>query len=249
MSTTEVGGLRWAPAWHGRGRPADDTARSAQAGAPYDRAGAAAEERRRVARELHDGVAQRVAALGYLVDDVAAMVQDTEVAAVVEALRGQVTAVAQELRSSVSDLRTDHGSAVDEGVSEALSAYVGELGRGSDVVAHLYLDETGARRARGVEHEVLMIAREAISNVHQHARADHLWVSLTSDERRLRLVVEDDGAGQARPRRGHFGLQGMKERAARIGGVLELRGRATGGTVVILEVPPPDRTDRRREQP
>ena len=199
------------------------------------RSSAAAEERRRLAREIHDGVAQRVVALGYLADDVAALVEGAEATEVVEALREQVSTIAGELRLSVADLRTDDDFDLADGISGALSAYVEEIGRRSDLRVHLYLDERGTRPSRGTEHEVLKVAQEAISNVYQHARATHLWISLTSNGSHVRLVVEDDGIGQAQPRRGHFGLQGMRERASRIGAELDVRARRDRGTVVTLQ--------------
>lgn len=199
------------------------------------RESATAEERRRLAREIHDGVAQRIVALGYLADDVAALVEDAEATEAIEVLREQITRVAGDLRLSVVDLRTDEDFDLADGISDALSAYVGEIGRSSDLRVHVYLDERGARPSSGTGHEVLKIAQEAISNTYQHAHATNLWLSLTSNGQHVRLVVEDDGIGQARPRRGHFGLQGMRERAARIGAELDLRDRREGGTVVTLQ--------------
>lgn len=194
------------------------------------------EERRRVARELHDGVAQQVVALGYLVDDVACLVDTESARTAVIALRDEVSRVTHELRRSVADLRTEVGveDGLADGLSGALSSYVGELGHHCDLRIHLHLDERGARPPRHVEREVLRIAQEAIANVRQHARAINLWVRLTTDAHQLRLVVEDDGIGNVAPREGHFGLVGMRERAERIDGALEVGVRPDGGTVVTL---------------
>ena len=81
---------------------------------------------------------------------------------------------------------------------------------------------------------MLRIAQEAIGNVHKHARAINVWVSLTVNGTDVRLVVEDDGVGGRRPRTGHYGLHTMRERAERIDADLEVGTRHDGGTVVTL---------------
>lgn len=194
------------------------------------RSSATSEERQRLAREIHDGVAQRIVALGYLADDVAAVCADPAAREVADSLRDEVGRVAGELRHSVLDLRQD----VD-GMPGALSEYVRELGRRSDLRVHLLLDERGPRPPRRIEWEVLRIAQEAIANVCQHAHAINLWVSLSADGDRVRLVVEDDGVGGATPRAGHYGLQGMRERAERIDASFAVGPRPDGGTRVALE--------------
>ena len=193
---------------------------------------ATSEERRRVAREIHDGVAQRIVALGYLADDVSHLTEGPARQAL-EALREQIAGIAGELRLSLLDLRTDVD--LDDGISGALSSYLAELGQRSGLQVHLDLDEHGQRPPRRVEREVFKIAQEAVNNVRRHAHASNIWVTLVSDGEHLRLVVEDDGTGIASPRAGHYGLQGMRERAEQIEAVLEIDVRPTGGLVVTLQ--------------
>jgi signal transduction histidine kinase len=198
------------------------------------RISATSEERRRVAREIHDGVAQRIVALGYLADDAALLARGEAAREAVESLRDQITGIARELRLSLEDLRSD--VAVEDGIAGALSAYLDELRCVSGLRIHLHVDERGRRPARGIEREVLAIAQEAVSNVRQHAGAINLWVSLTTDEHEVRLVVEDDGTGSVAPRAGHYGLQGMRERAELVGATLEIGVRPDGGTAVTLRM-------------
>jgi signal transduction histidine kinase len=197
------------------------------------RTSATSEERRRVAREIHDGVAQRIVALGYLADDVALLARDEPARQAVESLRDQITGIAGDLRLSLRDLRSD--LALEDGISGALSAYVDGLGSRSDLRIHLHLDERGHRPPRGVEREVFAIAQEAISNVRRHAHAINLWIALTTDGHEVRLVIEDDGTGAVAPCAGHYGLQGMSERAEQIDATLEIGVRPDGGTVVTLQ--------------
>jgi signal transduction histidine kinase len=193
---------------------------------------ATAEERQRLARELHDGVAQRVVALGYLADDLAAASDDPQLLAVAESLRGEVGGISAELRTSVLDLRRDVDGA--DNLSTALTSCVRTLGSRSALRVHLVLDERGPRLPRAVEWEVLRIAQEAIANVRQHAQAVNLWVSLATDGRQVSLAIEDDGTGAVEPRPGHCGLQTMRERAERIGADLSIVRRPDGGTRVLL---------------
>jgi signal transduction histidine kinase len=133
---------------------------------------------------------------------------------------------------SVFDLRHEVEDA--DGLAGALSEYVRELSKHSDLRVHLTLDEQGTQLSRSAETELLRIAQEAIGNVHKHAHAINVWVRLSTDASGFRLVVEDDGIGQASPRSGHYGLHTMRERAARIGATLEVAARPDGGTVVTL---------------
>lgn len=190
------------------------------------------DERRRLARELHDGVIQQLVALAFRVDDVAHVVGAGPALEALAALRDDVTGLALEVRRAVEDLRREPtgGQRID------LSSSLAELSRACDLRVHLHLDERGADLPADVEREVLMIAREAIANVRQHARAVNLWVRLVSDGHRLVLVIEDDGVGTVAPRPGHYGLQGMQERATQIDAQLSVGVRQDGGTIVALTV-------------
>ncbi len=194
---------------------------------------ATTEERNRLARDIHDGVAQRIVSLGYLADDLAARSRDQVTREGAEALRTEITRLVGELRFSVFDLR--HDIDVAGGLSGALSEYVRELSTQSDLRVHLTLDERGTPASRLTEAEVLRIAQEALGNVRRHAHAVNVWVRLTTDGCRVRLVVEDDGIGRVVPRPGHYGLHTMRERAELINADLDISPRADGGTVVTLQ--------------
>lgn len=197
---------------------------------------ATTEERSRLARDIHDGVAQRVVSLGYLADDLAATSADPHARQGAEELRSEITRLVRELRFSVFDLRQEVEG--NGGVSAALSEYVRELSSHSDLRVHLTLDERGAQLTRRTETEVLRIAQEAIGNVHKHARAINVWVRLRVLGSEVQLVVEDDGVGGATQRVGHYGMHTMRERADRLGADLEIAPRQDGGTVVTLRSRP-----------
>jgi signal transduction histidine kinase len=105
----------------------------------------------------------------------------------------------------------------------------------------------GAYRAlpAASEQEILRIAQEAIHNVKKHAGASQLTVQLEYLTGEVNLEVRDDGKGMnadGKLEPGHYGLTGMKERAAAIGGTLEVTGAPGEGTTVSLKTPAPRET-------
>jgi signal transduction histidine kinase len=201
---------------------------------------AAIEERQRLAREIHDGVAQEVASLGYLVDDLAAEATDPEVERRLRDLRVELTKVVSDLRLSIFDLRSQVNPSA--GLGAALSEYVRRVGSRSDLTVHLTLDEAADRLRSDVESETLRIAQEAITNARKHSCASNLWVDCHVHPPHVKLVVRDDGAGLGGQRDDSYGLRIMRERAERIGANLEIRdnsGTAGQGTCVTLTLGDP----------
>lgn len=195
----------------------------------------AAEERNRIAREMHDGVAQEIVALGYVVDEIESVSGEPEVQRLATELREEVSRVVGEIRHSIFDLRHPVGG---EDFTAALTDYVQGITRDSDLRVHLVLDTQGPDLTAYTQGELMRIAQEAVGNVRRHARATNLWVTLVDDGGRLRLEVADDGVGAATPRERHWGLQGMRERAAAIGADITIEPRPGGGTVVRLLTAP-----------
>lgn len=199
---------------------------------------ATTEERRRLAREIHDGIAQELASLGYMVDEISATAAgDGGQPGIVDDLAGlrhEMTRIVRELRLSIFDLRSDvdrHG-----GLGAALSEYIRMIGTTSGFTVHLTLDESNRRLPAEVEAELLRIAQEAINNARKHAEADNLWVTCRVHPPDAELVVEDDGKGLGKGREDSYGLEVMRERAARSRAHLEIRPRAPRGTYVAVRV-------------
>ncbi len=190
---------------------------------------ATVDERLRLAREIHDGIAQEVASLGYLLDDVVDHVPPQQ-AEELRRMRDHVRRVVSDLRLSIFDLRAGVDDTV--GLGTALSEHVQRVGQQSELVVHTVLDEFGERLPPTVEVELLRIAQEAITNVRKHAQAGNLWVECTVEAPRAWLRVADDGVGPRPAGPGSMGLRGMRERVRRIGGELHVGERNGGGTVV-----------------
>jgi signal transduction histidine kinase len=195
---------------------------------------ATSEERQRLAREIHDGVAQELVMVGYGIDNAVAALPDTDAAAEeLRILRGEVTRVITELRLSLFELRSE----VDRygGLAAAIADYARTVGASAGLRVHLSLDESTARLPTATEAELLRIAQEAITNARKHAGAENLWVTCELDPPYARIEVSDDGQGIGnQPKDGRYGLAIMAERAERIRGRLEIRPRTPSGTTVAV---------------
>jgi signal transduction histidine kinase len=204
---------------------------------------ATAEERRRLAREIHDGVAQELASLGYRIDDLAASASTPSIKQGLADLRLEVTRVITELRLSIFDLRSEVTAGVT--LTTALADYIRSMGPALGAEIHLSTQESGARLRFDTEAELLRIAQEALTNCRRHADASNIWVSTTIAAPEFELVVEDDGQGLGDGRSDSFGMEIMRERAARIGASIQVADGPRGGTMVRVasREPAPEPSD------
>lgn len=200
------------------------------------RALATAEERKRLAREIHDGIAQELAFIGYVLDDLAARSEQEAVRQELQDLRSEITRVVGDLRHSIFELRSEVGSTA--GLGSVLSDFVRSVGAATDMTVHLQLDESPHRLPYETEAELLRIAQESVNNARKHSRGANLWVSCAVHPPRARLVVEDDGRGIQQRRKDSFGLQIMRERSERLGATLSVTDRQGGGTRVEVTLDP-----------
>lgn len=199
------------------------------------------EERNRLAREIHDTLAQGLSAVALHLESADALLEsgvdaDRVQQAVQQALK-MTRANLEEARRSVLDLR----AAPLEGrpLSVALAALAQERAEQGGLVVHF--SETGGSRPLPVRIEtgLYRIAQEALSNVVQHAQAQHAEVQLVTTPEEVRLVVADDGRGfdpETAPQ-GRFGLVGLSERARLLGGSLRLETSPGQGTRVKVSLP------------
>jgi signal transduction histidine kinase len=206
------------------------------------------EERQRLAREIHDGVAQELVMVGYGIDNAQATLPEgaDEAAAELQALRNEVTRVITELRLSLFELRSE----VDRngGLAAAIAEYARTLGTSAGLRVHFTFDESTARLPAATEAELLRIAQEAITNARKHAGASNLWVTCTVDPPYAEIEVSDDGKGFADDRPdGRYGLTIMAERAERIRGRLKITPRHPSGTTVAVVLGSPARRDSVRD--
>lgn len=218
---------------------AGDIALQLETGLLFDevRTLATTEERNRMAREIHDGIAQELVFLGYSLDNlvVEAAGPQPRLESHLRALREEVTRLVSELRLSLFDLRSDVDT--NAGLGTALSDYVRTVGTQTGLTVHLSLTESAIRLPSSTEVELLRIAQEAVANVRKHAQASNLWVTCVVEPPQASITVEDDGIGMSgEARSGSYGLTIMQERADRLQALLRVQPGGSGGTRVEVRL-------------
>jgi signal transduction histidine kinase len=191
------------------------------------------EERRRLRRELHDGVGPALAGTALQLDSLAARLRDEpELAARAERLRDRLQGCVTDVRRIVDGLRP---AAVDE---LGLPAALGALGTDEDdaVRVHVTADLPEGLPA-DVEAATYRIASEAVANALRHGHAQRAEVSATVVDGALRLEVVDDGRGFGADVTAGVGLQSMHDRAAEVGGELIVDSIPGTGTAVRAVLP------------
>jgi signal transduction histidine kinase len=196
------------------------------------------EERRRIRRDLHDGLGPTLASQTFQLDEVLERlsVDPAGAAAIVEILKEQNQQLVADIRRLVYELRPP---ALDElGVAGALTAHVTQLGRSDPIAIEVRtVPDPLPSLPAAVEVAAYRIVTEAITNTIRHAAASLCTATLEVGAGRLTVSVRDDGTGLGEaPRRG-VGLISMRERTEELGGSFETTSPKTGGTVVVATIP------------
>jgi signal transduction histidine kinase len=200
-----------------------------------------ADERARIARELHDTVEQELAGIGLQLDLALARVASTPERArtALDLALRMLRRTQSETRRSIQDLRSDLLERTD--LAEALAEAARLFREEQNAPVHDVIEKPAAALPALAEQHLLRIAREALANAVHHAGATRIDLVLENTPDGLRLVVADDGAGfdPSVPHPGHFGLQGMRERALKIGARFALESRPGAGSRVTVELAVP----------
>ncbi|WP_321788331.1 PAS domain-containing sensor histidine kinase [Paraburkholderia sp. J94] len=200
-------------------------------------------EQRRIARELHDDLGQRLVALkmalaqhqtelgtalaGPLRHTLTSL---TEMASQIDSLTMSVRRIAADLRPSLLD---------DLGLEAALEWLAHDFERRCGVAVRCELDAHALEPGDFATTALFRVAQEALTNVTRHARALNVAVRLSSDEHRCCLIIRDDGVGfapGAAVRPDAFGLLGMRERMVQLGGSLSVASRPGAGVTITAEL-------------
>lgn len=213
------------------------------------------QERKHLARELHDDVIQDLLSLNYQLEEL------LEAEEVTPALNGEIDDVRQSIRRLVDGLRQICGNlrppTIDSfGLGSAIQSYTREWSERTGIALDLDLDPNLGRLPEAIELSIFRIIQEGLSNVRKHAHATAVKVVLQhTSPRTLQITLADNGRGLAEPfdlaqlsTSGHYGLLGMSERVALLGGRIRLNNQPGGGLRVEVEIPHP-RVEKALEAP
>jgi PAS domain S-box-containing protein len=195
------------------------------------------DERRRIAREMHDQFGEQLTTLSHRIAAMKEACQPhPELADNVQALERVAEQIDRDVDYLVWELRP---TALDDlGLQAALSNYVREWSARVNVAAELHASGLSERLPSEIETTLYRIAQEAMTNVARHARATRVDVLLQRQQDHVILVVEDDGVGfepGEAPRATHgFGLKGMRERASLVGATIEIESAPGRGTTILV---------------
>lgn len=204
------------------------------------------EERTRIAREIHDGLAQD---LTYLVlkisaaQKLASQGKEKEVRKELDEISKQLRRDLRDVRHTIFALRPLDIEA--QGFLPALEKFTREFAQSNEVELQLTVQGDASHLSPKIETALFRLTQEALNNVRKHARAQHVWIELNFKEPRAAMLrVRDDGAGfdlekalRAARARGSVGLMQMRERAERAGGRFEIETAPGKGTQIQVELP------------
>ncbi len=197
-------------------------------------------ERNRIAREIHDTLAQGFVAVSLQLELLGRKLDNAPdgVKELVRQAREMVQSSLNEARRSIWQLRSE-GSEVDD-FRARLSKMASEITQRSGLKVQFQV--LGSYRAlpENIESELFKIGQEAVTNVVRHAHANAVKIDLAYDRKKVRMTIADDGRGfegaaNSSGPEGHFGLRGMRERAAQIGAELKVKSRPGEGTEIDIE--------------
>jgi ligand-binding sensor domain-containing protein/two-component sensor histidine kinase len=198
-------------------------------------------ERSRIAREIHDTLAQGFVAVSVQLQMVSRMMSSSAEAARTHLDQAQtlVRTGLDDARRAIWDLRSQ--GAANSDLASELVKMAERITEGNDIKSSVDVHGTYHPLPPQTESELLRIAQEAVTNAVRHAGATRIHLRLRYAARRVEMSIEDDGRGFAgeapSAKEGHFGLIGMKERAERIGGTLGVSSSPGRGTRIQIEVP------------
>jgi signal transduction histidine kinase len=194
-------------------------------------------ERRRLARELHDETGQALTSILLGLKGLEERFDDPESRAATAELRELVVSTLQDVRRLAVELRP---SALDDfGLVAALERLATSFTEQSGIAVDFQTSLGGERLSGEVETALYRIVQESLTNVVKHARARHVSILLTRKSGSIKAVIEDDGQGfdPAEGTLEGFGLVGMRERLALLGGRLQVESGGEAGTTIAAEVP------------
>ncbi|MGD2040782.1 MAG: sensor histidine kinase [Anaerolineae bacterium] len=199
---------------------------------------AVVEERNRLAREMHDTLGHRLTVASVQLEAAQRLcpTDPQRAADLVGTVRGQVREALGELRGTVATLRTPIEA--DLHLRSSLQRLIAHFEEATGLTIHQMLPDHLPELSDAVRMALYRAAQEALTNVQKHAGARQAWFLLTVRAESIDLLVSDDGRGMPEGNENEgFGLRGLQERAAQLGGEFHVEPRAGGGTQLSFRLP------------
>jgi signal transduction histidine kinase len=199
---------------------------------------AASEERWRIAREIHDGVAQQSYVLALGLETAVALAERDDLTGLQQRLPPLEKLARQallEVRQYVAEGRPLMLG--ERSLSAALAGLAREFSTVTRVAVELDAPEDGVELSPSQQRAIYRLTQEALANVFKHANAQQAWVTLRRVDRRVELSIADDGHGIQPDRPEGFGLEGMRRRVSELGGTFSIAPCPGGGTILQASLP------------
>ncbi len=204
------------------------------------------QERKYLARELHDQLIQDLLSLAYQLEEIEdSIVENEQLESSIADVRGNIRGLVTNVRQICGMLRPP---TIDRlGLASALQSYLKQWSKRTGIRVNLTIDKTLGRLPEEIEISIFRIIQEGVTNVWKHANASEVTVSLkNTSPRTLLITVTDNGTGLSTDfdfsemsTQGHFGLLGISERVALMGGKLNFSNYTNGGARLQIEIPHP----------
>lgn len=204
------------------------------------------EERKALAREIHDQIIQDMLSTNYQIEELAGNHKTNK------ELQDRLFMIREGIRSMIDELRNICGNlrppTIDSlGLNAAILSFAQDWSKRTGIQIELNLDPQIGRISETIELSIYRIVQEGLSNIHKHASASLAKINLNRiSPRAIMLSIEDNGKGmdeeitlKSYSKEGHYGLVGIEERVALLGGRLRVQNRAEGGTIFQAEIPHP----------
>jgi two-component system sensor histidine kinase DegS len=214
------------------------------------------QERERLSRELHDGVAQLVADLLLRLDTIKDLVETDrqhEAEVELERLHEVADEIYEDIGESIAGLRTN---VTERGLIGALQDYIDQFEERHQIPTNFQVDETADWLSPLASLQVFRFIQEALTNVRKHAKARKVTVTLTSIlPNQLKIVIVDDGQGfmpdrEKNGKAGSLGMTSMRERAESLGGTFHVNSQPGSGTAITAVIPiPRERSEKEHAAP
>jgi signal transduction histidine kinase len=203
-------------------------------------------ERKYLAREIHDQIIQDLLSTNYQLEEIETQYNS------VDGLPGDLNIIQENIRSMIDDLRNICGNlrppTIDSlGLNAAIQSYAQNWIERSGIHLVLNLDAEIGRLPETIELSIYRIIQESLNNIHKHSAATEALITLKrTSPRALMIYIEDNGKGideeyilNNYSKEGHYGLVGIEERVTLLGGRLRIQNKPEGGLLIQAEIPHP----------